>query len=286
MVFTVKPNVKRKLRVMCPALPYITALASVLVHPPTKKLAPALKKMCQPPLSSLQPSPHGIVRLGQCHFPLCMWIKEIRLSTVIVHCVEPSVTRMFSGISLRRKKKKKKKKAEQMNDWLQEKDKNVSQHEQAFIVLCIYAIVYVWIWRIWKYMLTNLYRVFYVMWNTWSRCSLLSLALHLFLSFVFSFFLFFLIYFSKKKEHIRRTGFTLLTDFWTYKATSVHNWDAGFRQICRFSLISGREEHRGSFLQTKALKGEGGRLLTAFGHLNGWKHKMGFSSNNYACKLM
>lgn len=29
--------------------------------------------------------------LGQCHFPLCMWILEIRLSTVIVHRVEPSV---------------------------------------------------------------------------------------------------------------------------------------------------------------------------------------------------
>lgn len=63
-----------------------------------------------------------------------------------------------------------------------------TQHEQAFIVLCIYAIVYVWIWRIWKYMLTNLYRVFYVMWNTWSRCSLLFLALHLFLFFCLLFF--------------------------------------------------------------------------------------------------
>lgn len=44
-----------------------------------------------PPLSSLQPPLDGIFRLGQCHFPLCMWIIEIRLSTVIVHCVEPSV---------------------------------------------------------------------------------------------------------------------------------------------------------------------------------------------------
>lgn len=68
----------------------------------------------------------------------------------------------------------------------------MTQHERAFIVLCIYAIVYVWIWKIWKYMLTNLYRVFYVMWNTWSRCSLLSFLLLLSL---FLFFLFFKISF-------------------------------------------------------------------------------------------
>lgn len=59
----------------------------------------------------------------------------------------------------------------------QERLQTWHKHEQALIVLCIYAIVYVWIWRIWKYMLTNLYRVFYVMWNTWSRCNLLFLSL-------------------------------------------------------------------------------------------------------------
>lgn len=135
--------------------------------------------MCQyvSPLSS--PNSHHFTvffRLGQCHFPLCMWIIEIRLSTVKVHCVEPSVIvnqNVLRDFSTQEKKNK----AEQMNDWLQEKDKNTTQHERAFIVLCIYAIVYVWIWRIWKYMLTNLYRVFYVMWNTWSRCSLLSFSL-------------------------------------------------------------------------------------------------------------
>lgn len=144
-----------------------------------------------------------------------MWIIEIRFSTVIVHCVEPSVivnqnvlrdfsTQEKGGTNERlttgEKKKKTKKK----------KDKNMTQHERAFIVLCIYAIVYVWIWRIWKYMLTNLYRVFYVMWNTWSRCSLLSLALLLFL-FCLLFILFF--FFLSKTEHIRRTRLTLLTGF-------------------------------------------------------------------------
>lgn len=43
------------------------------------------------PSHLLQPPLYGIFRRGQCHFPLCMWIIEIRLSTVIVHCVEPSV---------------------------------------------------------------------------------------------------------------------------------------------------------------------------------------------------
>lgn len=131
--------------------------------------------MCQyvSPLSSLQPPLYGIFRLGQCHFPLCMWIIEIRLSTVIVHCVEPSVIvnqNVLRDFSTQEKGG--------TNERLTTgKDKNMTQHERAFIVLCIYAIVYVWIWRIWKYMLTNLYRVFYVMWNTWSRCSLLSLSL-------------------------------------------------------------------------------------------------------------
>lgn len=98
--------------------------------------------------------------------------------------------------------------------------KKETWHEQAFIVLCIYTIVYVWIWRIWKYMLTNLYRVFYVMWNTWSRCSLVSLALHLFL---FLFSLLFLFYF---KATYQKNGMTLFEGsfffFLTYKATSVH----------------------------------------------------------------
>lgn len=38
--------------------------------------------------------------------------------------------------------------AEQMKNKQEEKDKNMTQHERAFIVLCIYAIVYVSLWRI------------------------------------------------------------------------------------------------------------------------------------------
>lgn len=84
---------------------------------------------------------------------------------------------MFSGISLHRNLKKTNKWRNKWKNKQGEKDKNTTPHERAFIVLCIYAIVYVSLWRIWKYMLTNLYRVFYVMWNTWSRCSLVSRAL-------------------------------------------------------------------------------------------------------------
>lgn len=120
-----------------------------------------------------------------------MWIIEIRLSTVIVHCVETSVIvnqNVLRDFSTQEKKKKK-----WRNKWTTDygKRQNMTQHERAFIVLCIYAIVYVWIWRIWKYMLTNLYRVFYVMWNTWSRCSLVSrspfLSLFCLLSLSFTF---------------------------------------------------------------------------------------------------
>lgn len=106
-----------------------------------------------------------------------------------------------------------------MNDWLQGKKKtNTTQHERAFIVLCIYAIVYVWIWRIWKYMLTNLYRVFYVMWNTWSRCSLLSFPLFISFSLWSSLFIspLFLLLLLLKTEHIRRTSLTLSTVFFLF----------------------------------------------------------------------
>lgn len=153
-------------------------------------------------------------RLGQCHFPLCMWIIEIRLSTVKVHCVEPSVIvnqNVLRDFSTQENKRR--------NKWTtdyRKKDKNTTQHERAFIVLCIYAIVYVWIWRIWKYMLTNLYRVFYVMWNTWSRCSLLSLSRSP------SLFCLLFSFFFLKTEHIRRTRLTLLTAVWTRKASSLH----------------------------------------------------------------
>lgn len=74
---------------------------------------------------------------------------------------------------------------EQTNDWKTDKNRDTKTWASIYCTLYIYAIVYVWIWRIWKYMLTNLYRVFYVMWNTWSRCSLFSLAV---LAFVFSCF--------------------------------------------------------------------------------------------------
>lgn len=195
------------------------------------------------PSHLLQPPLYGIFRRGQCHFPLCMWIIEIRLSTVIVHCVEPSVIvnqNVLRDFSTQEKKKK----AEQMNDWLQEKDTNMTQHERAFIVLCIYAIVYVWIWRIWKYMLTNLYRVFYVMWNTWSRCSLLSLSLS-FSLLSSPFFLFLSLSLLLKTQHIRRTRLTLLVAFfWTHKASRVHTWDAGSGQKCRVeSNCDDGEEH-------------------------------------------
>lgn len=138
-----------------------------------------------------------------------------------------SATGTFSGIFSTQEKKKQEKKKVEQNERLtsrMEKEKKMIKketwHEQAFIVLCIYTIVYVWIWRIWKYMLTNLYRVFYVMWNTWSRCSLVSLALHLFL---FLFSLLFLFYF---KATYQKNCMTLFEGsfffFLTYKATSVH----------------------------------------------------------------
>lgn len=106
-----------------------------------------------------------------------------------------SATGSFSGIFSTQEKKKQEKKSVEQNERLtsrmekEKKNDKETWHEQAFIVLCIYAIVYVWIWRIWKYMLTNLYRVFYVMWNTWSRCSLVSL----WLSSSFSFYVFSLV---------------------------------------------------------------------------------------------
>lgn len=220
---------------------------------------------CVGPLSSPQPPLYGIFRLGQCHFPLCMWIIEIRLSTVIVHCVEPSV--IVNQNVLRDFSTQEKKKAEQMNDWLQEKDKNTTQHERAFIVLCIYAIVYVWIWRIWKYMLTNLYRVFYVMWNTWSRCSLLSLALLLFLSFVFS-----LVFSFCWKQNISEgldwpCWTALFLFFGTHRATCVRTWDSGSRQERQVDggentlIIPAWLKHR-----------KGGRLLQTTRLISIWKH--------------
>lgn len=194
-----------------------------------KELAPNTRRrrvsVCQSPLISAATIVRYFHTIGQCHFPLCMWIIEIRLSTVIVHCVETSV--IVNQNVLRDFTTQEIKKAEQMNDWLQEKDKNMTQHERAFIVLCIYAIVYVWIWRIWKYMLTNLYRVFYVMWNTWSRCSLLSLSLSL----LFLLSLSFLLSCSPlsslllKTEHIRRTRLLWVMAFWTCKACSyLRRW--------------------------------------------------------------
>lgn len=205
--------------------------------------------MCQyvSPLSS--PNSHHCTvffRLGQCHFPLCMWIIEIRLSTVKVHCVEPSVIvnqNVLRDFSTQEKKKK----AEQMNDWLQEKDKNTTQHERAFIVLCIYAIVYVWIWRIWKYMLTNLYRVFYVMWNTWSRCSLLSFSLSLSFSLLSSLFFFPLLL---KTEHIRRTRLTLSTAFLDLQGLMLETLDPIMKR--RLSQIGDGGEKCCSFLLTEA----------------------------------
>lgn len=105
--------------------------------------------------------------------------------------------------------KKNTKKVEQTNDWKTDKNRDTKTWASIYCTLYIYAIVYVWIWRIWKYMLTNLYRVFYVMWNTWSRCSLFSLAV---LAFVFSCFA---LLFNKKRQqqHIRRTSLTSLTAF-------------------------------------------------------------------------
>lgn len=195
--------------------------------PPKNKIKNTLlnpSKICQyvVPLSSLQPPFSGIFRLGQCHFPLCMWIIEIRLSTVIVHGVEPSVIvnqNVLRDFTTQEKRR---------NRWTTDcRKKTKTWHERAFIVLCIYAIVYVWIWRIWKYMLTNLYRVFYVMWNTWSRCSLLSLSLAVLLSFVFSFFSLLL-----KTEHIRRIRLTSLRTFWTRKACShLRRWIQSETQV-------------------------------------------------------
>lgn len=170
----------------------VSALSSAVRHFPgigthTPKIGSNTFRRCVSPLLSLQPPLYGIFRLGQCHFPLCMWIIEIRLSTVIVHCVEPSVIvnqNVLRDFSTQEKGG--------TNERLTtgKRQKHDTTWASIYSTLYIYAIVYVWIWRIWKYMLTNLYRVFYVMWNTWSRCSLLSLALLLFLSFVFSFFLF------------------------------------------------------------------------------------------------
>lgn len=125
-----------------------------------------------------------------------------------------------------------------MNDWRQEekkRQKRNTRHERAFIVLCIYAIVYVWIWRIWKYMLTNLYRVFYVMWNTWSRCSLLFLLFALLLSFVFRVFFSSSSSFLLKTEHIRRTRLTFVDGFFFFFLDAqgrqcVHSRDAGSGQ--------------------------------------------------------
>jgi len=103
---------------------------------------------------------------------------------------------------------------ERVNDWTPgKKTRSDTTRASIYSTLYIYAIVYVWIWRIWKYMLTNLYRVFYVMWNTWSRCSLLYLPLLLcyFSSFLFFFFFFLLVLFSiiNITGHIKRTGPTL-----------------------------------------------------------------------------
>lgn len=99
------------------------------------------------------------------------------------------------------------------------KDENTTQHERAFIVLCIYAIVYVSLWRIWKYMLTNLYRVFYVMWNTWSRCSLVSRALVFWFSFVYFFSPLFHL-----KQHIRRTRWLLTRSH--YFSQEILDWES------------------------------------------------------------
>lgn len=138
--------------------------------------------------------------------------RKIGLSTVKVHRVEPSVIvkqNVLRDFTTREKKEKNTKKVEQTNDWKTDKNRDTKTWASIYCTLYIYAIVYVWIWRIWKYMLTNLYRVFYVMWNTWSRCSLFSLAV---LAFVFSCFA---LLFNKKRQqqHIRRTSLTSLTAF-------------------------------------------------------------------------
>lgn len=109
-----------------------------------------------------------------------MWTIEIRLFYCYIcgtfsNC-QPERSQGFLSTRKWKKNNNTQNMAEQTND---RKEKKRSRTQHAFIVLCIYAIVYVWIWRIWKYMLTNLYRVFYVMWNTWSRCSPLSLSLSL-----------------------------------------------------------------------------------------------------------
>lgn len=86
---------------------------------------------------------------------------EIRLSTVIVHCVETSV--IVNQNVLRDFSTQEIKHGGTNEKHNKEKKKTKTRHERAFIVLCIYAIVYVSLWRIGNYMLTNLYRVIYVM---------------------------------------------------------------------------------------------------------------------------
>lgn len=76
----------------CTSLPWHRYL-----HPPLQKASTHTRAHTRcvryiSPLSSIYRRHHrGVFRLGQCHLPLCMWIIEIRLSTVIVDCVEPSV---------------------------------------------------------------------------------------------------------------------------------------------------------------------------------------------------
>lgn len=102
------------------------------------------RRMTRPPpplpVSSLQTPFQGIFLTRPVSFPSV----HVNLRNQTFYCYSSSCgtvsncpTRTFSGISLHRRK------VEQMIDRLQEKDKHTTQHERAFIVLCIYAIVYV-----------------------------------------------------------------------------------------------------------------------------------------------
>lgn len=76
---------------------------------------------------------------GQCHFPLCMWILEIRLSTVIVHRVEPSVIvqpERSQGFHYTGEK------VEQIIDRLQEKKTNTRHNMSEHLLYSVYMPYY------------------------------------------------------------------------------------------------------------------------------------------------
>lgn len=100
----------------CPGIGTHTRTHTHLKLAPEHTLSEGAVSMSVTPPSHLY-SHHCTVffRLGQCHFPLCMWIIEIRLSTVIVHCVEPSVIvnqnvlRDFTNTGTKKRKKRRNK---------------------------------------------------------------------------------------------------------------------------------------------------------------------------------